>query len=68
MTAATARVVLVVLGLLVVGRGEIQQADTITQAVVVTVTVSLVVHSLTAPLGIRMWTSHPAKMPTQANG
>jgi sodium/hydrogen antiporter len=30
------------------------------QAVVVTVTVSLVVHSLTAPIGIRLW---PAQVP-----
>ncbi|OBF36265.1 hypothetical protein A5724_13820 [Mycobacterium sp. ACS1612] len=44
-----------VLGLLMVERGEIERLATITQAVVVTVTVSLVVHSLTAPLGIRMW-------------
>jgi NhaP-type Na+/H+ or K+/H+ antiporter len=44
-----------VLGLLMVGQGEIQQADMITQAVVVTVTVSLVLHSLTTPLGIRLW-------------
>jgi NhaP-type Na+/H+ or K+/H+ antiporter len=44
-----------VLGLLMVGRGEIQQSAMITQAVVVTVTVSLVLHSLTTPLGIRLW-------------
>ena len=44
-----------VLGLVMIGRGEIEQSAIITQAVVVTVTVSLVVHSLTAPLGIRMW-------------
>ena len=43
-----------VLGLLMIGRGEIQQADLITQAVAVTVTLSLVLHSLTAPLGIRL--------------
>ena len=42
-----------VLGLLVVREGAIEQADLITQTVVVTVTLSLVVHSLTAPLGIR---------------
>ncbi len=36
-----------VLGLLMVGRGEIQQSVMITQAVVVTVAVSLVMHSLT---------------------
>jgi NhaP-type Na+/H+ or K+/H+ antiporter len=44
-----------VLGLLMIQRGEIEQSATITQAVIVTVTVSLVVHSLTAPLGIRLW-------------
>jgi NhaP-type Na+/H+ or K+/H+ antiporter len=44
-----------VLGLVMVGRGEIQQSDMIMQAVVVTVTVSLVMHSLTTPLGIRLW-------------
>ena len=43
-----------------VERGEIQQSAMITQAVVVTVTVSLVVHSLTTPLGIRLW---PAPSP-----
>lgn len=43
-----------VLGLLVVQDGAIEQADLITQTVVVTVTLSLVVHSLTAPLGIRL--------------
>lgn len=42
-----------VLGLLVVKEGVVQQADLITQTVVVTVTLSLVVHSITAPLGIR---------------
>jgi sodium/hydrogen antiporter len=43
-----------VLGLIVMERGEIQQGALITQAVVVTITVSLVVHSFTAPLGIRL--------------
>jgi NhaP-type Na+/H+ or K+/H+ antiporter len=43
-----------VLGLLMIERGEIQQVDLITQAVAVTVTLSLVLHSLTAPLGIRL--------------
>ncbi|MET0700571.1 MAG: cation:proton antiporter [Mycobacterium sp.] len=43
-----------VLGLLLIERGEIQQADLITQAVVVTVTLSLVLHSLTTPWGIRL--------------
>jgi NhaP-type Na+/H+ or K+/H+ antiporter len=43
-----------VLGLIVIERGEIQQSAVITQTVVVTVTISLVLHSLTAPLGIRL--------------
>lgn len=43
-----------VLGLLVVGKGEIQQGTVITQAVVITVTLSLVLHSLTAPLAVRL--------------
>ncbi|HET7666592.1 MAG TPA: cation:proton antiporter [Mycobacterium sp.] len=52
-----------VLGLLMIERGELTQSAMITQAVVVTVTVSLVAHSLTTPLGIRMW---PAPSPTPA--
>ncbi|MBV8965687.1 MAG: cation:proton antiporter [Mycobacteriaceae bacterium] len=43
-----------VLGLLVVNRGDIAQKALIEQAVVVTVTVSLVLHSLTAPLALRL--------------
>jgi sodium/hydrogen antiporter len=43
-----------VLGLLVIGNGEITQAPLIAQAVVVTVTLSLIVHSLTAALSVRM--------------
>lgn len=43
-----------VLGLLVVDRGVIQQGSLIKQAVVVTVTTSLVLHSLSLPLGIRL--------------
>ena len=43
-----------VLGLLVVDKGEIQQGSVIAQAVVVTVTLSLVLHSLTAPLAVRL--------------
>lgn len=43
----------VVLGLLVINRGEIQHIDLIGQTVVVTVTLSLVLHSVTAPFGIR---------------
>ncbi len=42
-----------VLGLVVIDRGEIQHEDLIAQIVVVTVTLSLLLHSLTAPLGIR---------------
>jgi NhaP-type Na+/H+ or K+/H+ antiporter len=42
-----------VLGLLVVERGQIEQESLITQVVVVTVTLSLVVHSLSAWPGIR---------------
>jgi sodium/hydrogen antiporter len=56
-----------VLGLLMVGRGEIQQSDMITQAVVVTVTVSLVVHSLTTPLGIRLWPAQSPEKTARAN-
>jgi NhaP-type Na+/H+ or K+/H+ antiporter len=41
-----------VLGLLVVERGQIQQESLITQVVAVTVTLSLVVHSVTAWPGI----------------
>jgi NhaP-type Na+/H+ or K+/H+ antiporter len=43
----------VVLGLIVVERGQIEQESLIIQVVVVTVTLSLVVHSLTAWPGIR---------------
>ncbi len=43
-----------VLGLLVVDRDQIQQGTVIAQAVVVTVTLSLVLHSLSAPLAIRV--------------
>jgi len=42
-----------VLGLVVIDRGEIQHEDLIAQAVVVTVTLSLVLHSLTVAPGIR---------------
>lgn len=44
----------VVLGLLVVNRGEIQHADVIATVVVVTVTLSLVLHSLSTAPGIRL--------------
>ena len=47
-----------VLGVLVVERGHIVQESLITQVVVVTVTLSLVVHSLTAWPGIR-WLVEP---------
>ena len=43
-----------VLGVLVIDRGAIQQGSLIKQAVVVTVTMSLILHSLTLPLGIRL--------------
>ena len=43
-----------VLGLLVIEKGEIAQAGLITQAVVITVTLSLVLHSVTAPLAVRL--------------
>ena len=47
-----------VLGLIVINRGEIQHGDIFAQTVVVTVTLSLVVHSITAPLGIRnLWSA-----------
>ena len=42
-----------VLGLLVINRGEIQHTDIIAQTVVVTVTLSLVLHSVTSSIAIR---------------
>jgi sodium/hydrogen antiporter len=57
-----------VLGLLMIERGEIEQSAVITQAVVVTVTVSLVVHSLTAPLGVRLWPAPSPEKSAKANG
>ena len=48
-----------VLGLLVVQRGVIEQQQLITQVVAVTVTLSLVVHSLTAWPGIRWLVATP---------
>lgn len=42
-----------VLGLLMINRGEIEQEPLITQVVAVTVTISLVLHSATTYLGIR---------------
>uniref|UniRef100_UPI003F9D7F1E cation:proton antiporter domain-containing protein n=1 Tax=Mycobacterium sp. TaxID=1785 RepID=UPI003F9D7F1E len=44
----------IVLGLIVIGEGEIQQGALITQAVVVIVTLSLILHSVTAAPGIRL--------------
>jgi NhaP-type Na+/H+ or K+/H+ antiporter len=52
-----------VLGLLVVERGVIEQEQLITQVVAVTVTLSLVVHSLTAWPGIRWLVATPAARP-----
>ena len=43
-----------VLGVIVIDQGEINQGALIANAVAVTVTVSLLLHSLTAPLGIRL--------------
>jgi len=43
-----------VLGLIVIKEGEIQQGTLITQAVVVIVTLSLILHSITAAPGIRL--------------
>ena len=43
-----------VLGLLVIEQGDIHQGALIKQAVVVVVTISLLIHSLTAPVGIRL--------------
>ena len=43
-----------VLGLLVVDRGDLDHATLIGQAVALTLTVSFLVHSLTAPIGIRL--------------
>jgi sodium/hydrogen antiporter len=43
-----------VLGLIVIGEGEIKQGALITQAVVVIVTLSLILHSVTAAPGIRL--------------
>ncbi|WP_431237199.1 cation:proton antiporter [Mycolicibacterium aichiense] len=51
----------VVLGLLVIERGEIQHPDLLTQAGVIAVTLSLVLHSVTAPLGIRRYRTAKAE-------
>lgn len=51
-----------VLGLLVIERGQLQQADLITHVVVITVTISLVLHSLSTPVGIRLcWPGGPSE-------
>lgn len=54
-----------VLGLLLVERGRIEQEQLITQVVVVTVTLSLVLHSLTAWPGIR-WLAESEKTPEKS--
>ena len=54
-----------VLGVLMVERGEIQQESLITQVVAVTVTLSLVLHSLSAWPGIR-WLGERAATPAQS--
>lgn len=56
----------VVLGLLVINRGEIQHVGLIAETVVVTVTLSLVLHSLTAPFGIRAVGRSAPTAPTPA--
>lgn len=52
-----------VLGLLIVNRGQIEQEQLITQVAVVVVTLSLVVHSLTAWPGIRWLVETPDASP-----
>ena len=54
----------VVLGLIVLERGEISETDLISQVEVVAVTISLLVHSLTAPLGIRRFAATPRPSPS----
>lgn len=54
----------VVLGLLVVNRGEIQNTELISTVVVVTVTLSLLLHSLTVAPGIRRLASTRMAAPT----
>ena len=54
----------VVLGLLVVNRGEIQNTELISTVVVVTVTLSLLLHSLTVAPGIRRLASTRMVAPT----
>ncbi|TPG35912.1 cation:proton antiporter [Mycolicibacterium hodleri] len=52
-----------VLGVLIINRGEIEQERLITQVVAVTVTLSLVLHSLTAWPGIRWLVETPDATP-----
>ena len=54
----------VVLGLLVIDRGEIQNTELIGTVVVVTVTLSLLLHSMTVAPGIRRLASPRAAVPT----
>jgi NhaP-type Na+/H+ or K+/H+ antiporter len=54
-----------VLGVLMVQRGELEQAPLIGQVVAVVVTLSLVVHSLTAWPGIRWLAAEPVETPAQ---
>ncbi len=54
-----------VLGLVVIDRGEIQHEDLIAQVVVVTVTLSLVLHSLTVAPGIRRLAARVSGQPAQ---
>jgi sodium/hydrogen antiporter len=53
-----------VLGMLVIAQGELHQGALITRAVVVTVTISLVLHSLTTPWGIRLCAQHDSATDT----
>jgi sodium/hydrogen antiporter len=53
-----------VLGVLVIDQGDIHQGALITQAVMLVVTTSLVLHSLTAPWGIRLCHQQDASLHT----
>ena len=57
-----------VLGLLVINSGEIQHEDVIAQAVVVTVTLSLVLHSVTTRPGIRWLSARGPAVAPKATG
>ncbi len=52
----------IVLGLLVIEQGDIHQGALIKQAVVFVVTLSLVIHSLTTPLGIELFRPRDARV------